>query len=140
MSDDEKNLYIKALLMNGNLKAAGSLGWSYGLNVGLVFGSAAADASGYETAAGAIKQVLDRSLDNWHAYSDRFAVADEKNPSLFFYNEILNGLKAAKLSEYHTWQDFKWAQEIGKKRIDDIVSNTHRGGPWQSGNSAGKPC
>jgi len=134
MSDDKKNLYIKALLMNGNLKAAvemvqaaGSLGWSYGLNVGLVFGCVAAAASGYETGAGAIKQVLDRSLDNWHAYSDRFTVADEKDPSLFFYNQILNGLKAAKLSEYHTRQDFKWAQEIGRKRVDDIVSNTHRG-------------
>lgn len=134
MSDDDKNLYIKALLMNGNLKAAmemvkaaRSLGWSYGLNVGLVFGCVAAAASGYETGAGAIKQVLDRGLDNRYAYSDRFAVADEKNPSLFFYDEILNGLKAAKLSEYHTGQDFKWAQEIGRKRVDDIVSNTHRG-------------
>lgn len=134
MSDDEKNLYIKALLMNGNLKAAvemvkasRSIGWSYGLNVGLVFGCVAAAASGYETGAGAIEQVLNRGLDNWRAYSDRFAVADEKNPSLFFYDEILNGLKAAKLSEYHTGQYFKWAQEIGRKRVDDIVSNTHRG-------------
>ena len=134
MNDDEKNLYIKALLMNGNLKAAvemvkasRSLGWSYGLNVGLVFGCVAAAASGYETDAGAIEQMLNRGLENWRADSDRFAVADEKNPSLFFYDEILNGLKAAKLSEYHTGQYFKWAQEIGRKRVDDIVSNTHRG-------------
>ena len=134
MSDDDKNLYMKALLMNGDLKTAvemvkssRSLGWSYGLNVGLVFGCVTAAASGYETGAGAIKQVLNRALDNRYAYSNRFAVADEKHPSLFFYDEILNGLKAAKLSEYHTGQDFKWAQEIGRKRVDDIVSNTHRG-------------
>jgi len=105
ISDDEKNLYMKALLMNGDLKAAvemvkasRSLGWSYGLNVGLVFGCVAAAASGYETGAGAIKQVLNRGLDHRYAYSHRFAVADEKNPPLFFYNEILNGLKAANLS------------------------------------------
>ena len=134
MSDDDKNLYIKALLMNGNLKAAvemvkgsRSLGWSYGLNVGLVFGCVAAAASGYETGAGAIKQVLNRGLDDRYIYSGRFVVADEKHPTLFFYDEILNGLKAANLSEYHTGQYFKWAQEIGRKRVDDIVSNTHRG-------------
>jgi hypothetical protein len=134
MSDDEKNLYIKALLMNGNLKNAvemvkdaKSLGWSYGLNVGLVFGCVVAAASGYETGAGAIKQVLNRGLDNWYAYSDSVAVADKKTPSLFFYDEILSGLKAAKLSEYHTGQYFEWAQEIGRNRVDEIVSNTHRG-------------
>jgi hypothetical protein len=127
-------LFWLDLLMNGNLKAAvemvkvsRSLGWSYGLNVGLVFGCVAAAASGYETGADAIKQVLDRGLDHRYAYSYRFAVADEKKPPLFFYNEILNGLKAANLSEYHTGQDFKWAEEIGRKRVDDIVSNTHRG-------------
>nr|WP_319396873.1 hypothetical protein [uncultured Desulfobacter sp.] len=134
MSDDEKNLYMKALLMNGNLKAAvemvqtaKSLGWSYGLNVSLVFGCVAAAASEFETAAGAIKQVLDRSLHNWQAYSDKFVIPEEITTPLFFYNEILNGLKAANLSEYHTQQNFKWAQKIGKKRVDDIVSNTHRG-------------
>jgi hypothetical protein len=134
MSDDEKNIYMKALLMNGDLKAAvelvktsKSLGWSYGLNVGLVFGCVAAAASGFENGAGAIKQVLDRSLDNWQAYSDKFVVAEEITTPLFFYNEILSGLKTANLSEYHTWQHFKWAQKIGKKRVDDIVSRTHRG-------------
>ena len=134
MGDHEKNLYMKALLMDGNLKAAvemvdkaKSIGWSYGLNVSLVFGCVAAAASGFETGAGAIKQVLDRSLDNWEAYYDKFTVAEEDTTPLFFYNEILNGLKAANLSEYHTQQHFKWAQKIGKKRVDEIVSNTHRG-------------
>jgi len=134
MKDDKKNLYIKALLMNGDLKAAvemvksaKSLGWSYGLNVGLVFGCVAAAASGYETGPGAIRQMLDQGLGNRHPYSDGAVAADEKDPSLFLYNEILNGLKAAKLSEYHTGQNFKWAQEIGRKRVDGIVSNTHRG-------------
>nr|WP_319495376.1 hypothetical protein [uncultured Desulfobacter sp.] len=134
MSDNEKNLYIKALLMNGNLKAAvemvqtaKSLGWSYGLNVGLVFGCVAAAASEFETGAGAIKQVLDRSLGNWQTDSDEFVIEEEITTPLFFYNEILNGLKAANLSEYHTLQNFKWAQKIGKNRVDEIVSNTHRG-------------
>ena len=134
MDDNEKNLYMKALLMNGDLKTAvemvqtsRSLGWSYGLNVSLVFGCVAAAASEFETGAGAIKQVLDTSLDNWEDYADKFVVAEENTTPLFFYNEILNGLKAANLSEYHTRQNFKWAQKIGKKRVNDIVFNTHRG-------------
>ena len=136
MGDHEKNLCMKALLMDGNLKAAvemvhkaKSIGWSYGLNVSLVFGCVAAAASGFEIGAGAIKQVLDRSLDNWEAYADQFTVEEEDTtPSFSFTNEILNGLKAANLSLNTIHSNIlNGHKKSEKKRVDEIVSNTHRG-------------
>lgn len=125
MDDNDNNNYLTALLMNGDLKSAmamvkdaKSLGWSYGLKIGLVFGCVAAAASEFAPNTGAIERLLNWSLDYW---------SNENQAPAFFYKEIGSGLKHASLSEYHVGKYFKWAEKIGRKRVDDIVSNTHRG-------------
>jgi hypothetical protein len=111
--DKGKELYIKALLMAGKLKDAvamakneKSVGWSYGSSAGVVFGSVLSVLAGHSEKAGTIKNLLKGYANATSVYSGRFSMDDGMGTS--FYDEIL------------------WAEKIGKKRIDHIVSNKHR--------------
>jgi hypothetical protein len=133
MDNNKDNLYLKTLLLAGKLdqawsmvKDAKSLGWSYGLNIGLVFGSIAAVASDYAQNAGTIERLLAEAANKKSLYSHQFSI-DQETQAHFFYREILNGLQRATFSESRSGQCFDWAEKIGRKRVDDIVSNTHRG-------------
>jgi len=62
IDEDEKALYIKTLLMSGRLsdalamvKREKSVGWSYGSNAGVVFGSVLSVVADYSGKAGTIK-------------------------------------------------------------------------------------
>ena len=132
IEEDEKTLYIKTLLMSGRLsdalamvKKAKSVGWSYGSNAGVVFGSALAVLANFSAEADTINILLSGYADLRSIYSEYTSLEDKMNSS--FYGEILEGLKQKKFTKSQTAEYLKWAEKIGKSRIDHIVSNKHRG-------------
>ncbi len=96
--NEEKDLYARALLMAGKLNEAvamakneKSVGWSYGSNAGVVFGSVLSVLAGHSEKAGTIKTLLSGYANNISVYSERFSIDDGKGTS--FYGEIIKGLK-----------------------------------------------
>lgn len=131
IDSDEKALYIKTLLMSGRLsdafamvKREKSVGWSYGSNAGVVFGSALSVLANYSEKAGTIKILLSGYVDHLSIYSEGISTHD--NMSTSFHEEILEGLKQRRFTKSQTAEYLAWAEKIGKRRIDHIVSNKHR--------------
>jgi hypothetical protein len=129
--DEEKCLYVKALLMSGKLSTAVSMakneksvGWSFGSSAGVVFGSVLSALADHPEKAGAIKTLLKGYANSVSVYSGRFSTDEATNTS--FYDEIVKGLKQKKNMESQAAESLSWAEKIGKKRIDHIVSNKHR--------------
>jgi predicted RNA binding protein with dsRBD fold (UPF0201 family) len=129
--NEEKELYARALLMAGKLNEAvamakneKSVGWSFGSNAGVVFGSVLSVLAGHSEKAGTIKTLLSGYTNNISVYSERFSIDDGKGTS--FYDEIINGLKQKKDARSQATESLSWAEKIGKMRIDHIVSNKHR--------------
>ncbi len=131
MDDDQKALYMKTLLMAGQLgtafamaKKEKSVGWSYHSNAGVVFGSVLSVLAGYSEKAGTIKTLLEGYANQRSVYSERFSVDAEMGTS--FYEEIISGLKQKKFTKAKRTEYLAWAEKIGKSRIEHIVSNKHR--------------
>ncbi len=131
MDDDQKALYVKTLLMAGQLDTAfamakkeKSVGWSYHSNAGVVFGSALSVLAGHSEKAVTIKTLLKGYANQRSVYSERFSVDDEMGTS--FYEEIISGLKQKKFTKAKRTEYLAWAEKIGKSRIEHIVSNKHR--------------
>ena len=131
MDGDLKTLYVKTLLMAGQLDTAfamtkkdKSVGWSYHNNAGVVFGSALSVFASHSEKAVIIKTLLKGYANQRSVYSESFLVDDEMGTS--FYEEIINGLKQIKLTKAKRAEYFKWAEKIGKSRIEHIVSNKYR--------------
>lgn len=129
--NEEKDLYTKSLLMSGKLNDAvamakneKSVGWSYGNSAGIVFGSVLSVLAGYSEKASTIKSILKGYANRISAYSERFSADDESGTS--FYDEIIKGLKQKSENNPLAVEAFSWAEKIGKKRIEHIVSNKHR--------------
>nr|MBC8361823.1 hypothetical protein [Candidatus Desulfatibia profunda] len=131
MADDQKTLYVKTLLMSGQLHHAfaiaqkeKSVGWSYRNNAGVVFGSALAVLAGHSEKANTIKTLLKGYANQRSVYSERFSVDDGLGIS--FYGEIVKGLKQAESTKAQRAEYLAWVEKIGKSRIEHIVSNKHR--------------
>ncbi len=132
LSDSDKSLYLKALLMAGHLgnawkivKGSKSLGWSYGLATGLVFGSICTVLANYHESAGTIQALLSWYSDRDAIYSCHFSL-EEEDPAGFFHDEIIRGLRNASFQSSKLKQFTNWAFQIGGDRVDGIVSNKHR--------------
>jgi hypothetical protein len=126
-----KQLYTKALLMSGKLRDAvavakneKSVGWSYGSNAGVVFGSVLSVLAGHSEKAGTIKNLLKVYASKTSIFSERFLTDDEEGTS--FYDEIIEGLKQEKGTGALAAESLSWAERLGKKRIEHIVSSKHR--------------
>ena len=131
MDDDQKTLYVKTLLMAGQLDTAfamakkeKSVGWSYHSNAGVVFGSILSVLAGHNEKAVTIKTILKGYANQSSVYSERFSIDDEMGTS--FYEEIISGLKQKKFTKAKRTEYLAWAEKIGKSRIEHIVSNKHR--------------
>jgi thioredoxin-like negative regulator of GroEL len=129
--DEGKELYARALLMSGNLNSAFALaknekgvGWSSGNNAGVVFGAVLSVLADHSEKAGTIKTFLKDYANKRTIYSERFSIDDGKSTS--FYNEIIKGLTQNKETKSQAAEYFSWAEKIGTKRIEHIVSNKHR--------------
>ncbi len=130
---DKKSLYLKALLMAGHLdsawkivKGSKSLGWSYEPATGLVFGSICAVAANYHENAGTIQKLLTWYCGTSSVYSHDFPVLRD-DATGFFRDEIIRGLRQAPFQPSMLKKVTNWAFQIGRNRVDGIVSNTHRG-------------
>ena len=129
--DEGKELYARALLMSGNLISAFALaknekgvGWSSGNNAGVVFGVVLSVLAGHSEKAGTIKTLLKDYANKRAIYSERFSIDDGKGTS--FYDEIIKGLTQNKEAKSQAAEYLSWAERIGKRRIEHIVSNKHR--------------
>jgi len=129
--DQGKELYVKALLMSGNLKSPFVLaknekgvGWSYGNNAGVVFGAILSVLVDHSEKAGTIKTLLRDYANKKAVYSERFSTDDDKGTS--FYDKIIKGLTRNKEIKLQAAEYIPWAEKIGKNRIEHIVSNKHR--------------
>jgi len=129
--DEGKELYARTLLMSGNLNSAFALaknergvGWSSGNNAGVVFGVVLSVIADHSEKAGTIKTLLKDYANKRAIYSERFSIDDGKGTS--FYNEMIKGLTQNKEIKSQAAEYLSWAEEIGKGRIEHIVSNKHR--------------
>ena len=129
--DEGKELYARALLMSGNLNSAFALaknekgvGWSSGNNAGVVFGAVLSILADHSEKAGTIKTLLKDYANKISIYSERFSTDDGKGTS--FYDEIIKGLTQNKEIKSQAEEYLSWAEKIGKRRIEHIVSNKHR--------------
>ena len=115
----KKTLYIKTLLMLGRLsdafamaKKEKSVGWSYGSDAGVVFGSALSVLANYTEKPGTIKTLLAGYADQRAIYSEKISIDDNMNIS--FSEEILEGLKQRKFTNPRAARYLTWAEKIGK--------------------------
>jgi len=129
--DEGKELYARALLMSGNLNSAFTLaknekgvGWSSGNNAGVVFGTVLSVLADHAEKAGTIKTLLKDYANKRAIYSERFSIDNGEGTS--FYDEIIKGLTQNKEAKSQAAEYLSWAEEIGKRRIEHIVSNKHR--------------
>jgi citrate synthase len=106
------------------VKREKSVGWSYGNNAGVVFGSALSVAADYSEKAGTIKSLYAGYADRRSVYSETVSIDNSMSTS--FYGETLEGLKSRKFTKTQTAEYLAWAEKIGQRRIDHIVSNKHR--------------
>ncbi len=129
--DEGKELYARALLMSGNFDRAFALaknekgvGWSSGNNAGVVFGAVLSVLADHSEKAGTIKTLLKDYANKTSIYSERFSTDDGKGTS--FYDEIIKGLTQNKETKSQAEGYLSWAEKIGRRRIEHIVSNKHR--------------
>lgn len=124
-SRDEKELYTKTLLMAGDLNNAFALaknkkgvGWSYGSNAGVVFGSVLTILSDYSETTGTIKKLLKAYANERFSFSEKYLINDDGTTSC--YDEIIKGLKQNKETNAQTAEYLSWAENIGKNRIEHM--------------------
>lgn len=128
---DEQGLYIKCLLMAGRLndaflkiKREKSVGWSYGSNAGIVFGAVLSALTDHNEKATTINELFRGYANQRSIYSNMFAAEDGMDAC--FHKEIIAGLVQKKLTTAKRDEYLAWAEKIGKRRINHIVSNKYR--------------
>ena len=134
-------LLVKLRLMTGRIEAAfdkarkiRTLGWSYGEDAGAMLFAAVLSLLCLHRieAAVVIRRVLKRYGDSGHAGhafdgEPKQATEDRAGRGICSSEETLRGLQKASVSEEQKHRYLSWALETGRKRIEQIVSNKHRG-------------
>ncbi len=128
----KKTLLIKSLLMAGEIDRAFALckqdkavGWSSSDGTGLLYGAVLYILSGSNDNCTQIHDLLkyytNPDVIFLNGYNCRPAV-----PETTDVNEILQGLQNIDTSSLDLEHYRKWVWDIGQKRVNHIVSNTHR--------------
>ncbi len=128
LSSIDESLYVKALLLTGDLenawkivKSDKDLGWSSHMSTGLVFGCICTMAADFNENAGTIRKLVTFYCENAYYHS-----AGTNDQADFFRDEIITGLSQNRLKPSGLEPFTEWAFMIGRNRVDGIVSNTHR--------------
>jgi hypothetical protein len=138
---EKATLLVKVLLMTGRVdgafetaRAVHALGWSYGESAGAVLfaGILSLLCLNRIEEAVTIRRVLKRYADTDYGrypFSDdaEDAAEDGAGPGIPAFGEILRGLRIATVSPEESELYLLWAVSIGRKRIEEIVANKHRG-------------
>ncbi len=128
----EEELLIKSLLMAGEVNQAFALckkekavGWSSGGATGLLFASVLYLLCKGDNSCTLTKSVLEDYADSntiyFNSYKDRSTA-----PSTSGFLEIVHGLDRVDTTSLDLDQYRQWSGTIGEKRVNEIVSNTHR--------------
>ena len=130
-------LLVEALLMAGQMGEAfekgttdRAVGWSYQAQDTSVLFAAVLALLAHERLdeTPTIRTVARSTLDRrWMRYYDDEDESNGGEEKLRASDEVLRGLAAAFVSEEQKQSWFAWALDIGRKRVDTIVSNKHRG-------------
>jgi len=101
----ENDLFIKVLLMKGNLAPAvalvskdKSIGWSNS-NTGIVFGSIISVLTKHAKEAVTVKNLLEGYTNQESDYSMRFLIKNNSKKTITFYDEIVKGLEQIHFSQ-----------------------------------------
>jgi hypothetical protein len=98
-----------------------SVGWSFG-EAGLVFGGVlylvCGKADRATTILGIVKDYAEPKIG--------FSWSNPHDDAPAMYDEIMKGLARCETTAAEAGAFWKWAEKIGRKRIDHIVSNKHR--------------
>lgn len=134
-TQEQHTLQVKALLMAGELgdayskaKNSDHIGWSYGNNAGgVLLGGILAALTDCAAKAPVITNLLQR-YTNIKTYSfeisEDYVTPDREDTVVS--NEILKGLKGAVILPADKKKFMSWAERIGRRRIDHIVTNKYR--------------
>ncbi len=131
--EEKKDLKIKVLMIKGDLseaflkvKRADVLGWSYSYkSVAILFaGILSALVIENIQEAEIIKIILKRYTETGESYSSTADRYNDTDP--FMFHEILEGLKNSPIDGAQRIRYITWVKNLGKKRIESIVSNKHR--------------
>ncbi len=128
----EQDLLINSLLMAGHVDRASTVcqlnkavGWSLRGGTGLFYGAILYLLSGGNDTctqiAGLLKYYADSNILYFDSYGSRPAGSDTSN-----FKEILQGLQNIDTTSLDLEHYRKWVWDIGQKRVNHIVSNTHR--------------
>lgn len=124
-------LKIEAMLMLGQLnnaleivKKGSNLGWSHREEIGLSFAGILIALSDANSNAEIQKELLKNYLDSTFSYFRYDKKSDEQE---FICKEIYEGLKNIVFNDPYRQEIIVMAENLGKSRIDGIVSNQHRG-------------
>jgi len=131
--ENKKNLLTTALLMAGDIDRAFTLnpqdkpiGWSsYQNGSGLLYGAALYLLCGCDNSCTTIANILESYTQSDTVYFDKY----ESRPLDYDtsdYKEITKGLEKSNTTAINSEQYHKWVMNIGQKRVNHIVSNTHR--------------
>ncbi len=129
----EKKLLIKSLLMAGDIDRALALckqdkavGWSTGGGTGLLYAAILYLLSDGDVSCTLINNLMEYYTESdriyFDYYGDRSVESDTSD-----LKEILRGLHNIETSSLDLEHYQKWVWDIGQKRVNHIVSNTHRG-------------
>ena len=106
------------------IKREKSVGWSYGSNAGIVFGALLSALTDHNEKATTIQELFRGYANQISIYSKMFSV--DERWDICFHEEIITGLEQKKLTTAKKDEYLAWAEKIGKRRIDHIVSNKYR--------------
>lgn len=101
------------------------VGWSYGLNIGVVFGAVALALIDWNEDALILKNLLAGYANKMERYSLPFT-GEEEDRSLGFCEYIIQAKELVQIPEYRFKVYLDWVFAIGRERIEHIVSNKHR--------------
>ncbi len=131
--NNNKNLLTTALLMAGDIDRAFTLspqaepvGWSHQNGPGLLYGTTLYLLCGCDSSCTTIANILESYTQSDTVYFDKY----ESRPLDYDtsdYKEILKGLESSDTTAIDLEKYQEWVMNIGQKRVNHIVSNTHRG-------------
>jgi len=125
---------LKILLMLGHLEKAHKivendkpLGWSGTKGTGLFFGTLLTALTHAEPKAASIQALLRRYVENRYSYYSYYSDNSGKNEMYDkIFQEITEGVRHLSIKKAQKKKWFVFAEDLGGKRIDAIVSNQHR--------------